>query len=115
MMLNGSISRSARRTTEVAADPLLPDPEPRNGDEHAQRERRGGRERAGRWLEPGMTVLRLAGADEQEERAQESQILLRMVEPDFPDLLLDGSDHDLQDVLPVGTLGPRGELSRDES
>ena len=61
-----------------------------------------------------MTVQRLASGDEQKERAQKADILLRVAEADVFDLLLDAGDDDFQQVLPAGTFQIRGKLARDE-
>ena len=61
-----------------------------------------------------MMVQRLASGDEQKERAEKADILLRVAEADVFDLLLDAGDDDFQKVLPAGTFQIRGELARDE-
>ena len=61
-----------------------------------------------------MMVQRLASGDEQEERAQKAEILLRVAEADVFDLFLDAGDDDFQKVLPAGTFQIRGKFARDE-
>ena len=87
---------------QVAAQPLLLDAEERHGHEYAQRERRGGRERAGRRLVAGNDGAEIGRGDEQKERAEKAEILLRLRQADLLDLLLDAGDDDLQQVLPAG-------------
>ena len=99
---------------EVAAQPLLLDAEERHGHKHAQRECRGGRERARRRLVAGNDGAEAGRGDEQEERAQKAEILLRMAEADVFDLFLDAGDDDFQKVLPAGTFQIRGKFARDE-
>ena len=104
MMLNGSMMTVGSHVGfEVAAQALLLDAEERHGHKHAQRERRGGRERAGRRLVAGDDGAEAGQGDEQEERAQKAEIFLRMRQADFFDLFLDAGDDDFQQVLPAGT------------
>jgi hypothetical protein len=66
---------------EVVAHALLRDAEQRHGHQHAQRERRRGRERTGRRLVAGNDGAEAGRGDEQEERAQKAEILLRVGRP----------------------------------
>ena len=99
---------------KVTAHALLLDAENRHGHKYAQRERRGGRERTRRRLVAGKDGAEAGGGDEQKERAQKAEILLRMAEADLFDLFLDPGDDDFQKVLPAGTLLVRGKFARDE-
>ena len=89
-------------------------PKTRHGHEHAQRERHGGRERSCRRLVARNDCAEARRADEQKERPEKTDVLLRVLEADVRDLLLDGDDDDLQEILPAGALQVGGELARDE-
>ena len=89
-------------------------PKRRDGRQHAQRKRRGGRERPGRRLVAGNDGAEAGQRDEQKKRAQKADIPLRVTEADIFDLLLDADDDDFQQVLPARSLQMGGELARDE-
>ena len=88
---------------EVTAQSLLPDAEQRHGQKYGQRQCRRGRERTRRRLVAGKNRTEIGERDEQKQRAQKAEILLRMAEADVFDLFLDRGDDDFQEVLPAGT------------
>ena len=103
MMLNGSMmSVGFDVGLEVAAQPLLLDAEQRHGDEDAERQRRGRRERPGRRLVAGNDGAQAGQGDEEEERAEKAHVFLRIAKADILDLLFDAGNDDLQKVLPAG-------------
>ncbi len=99
---------------EIGAQAALRDAEQRHRDEHAQRERSRGRERSGRRLVAGEDRAQVGQRDEQEQRAQESQIFFRMAQADFFDLFADIGHHDFEQALPARDMHLAGEIARDE-
>ncbi len=95
--------------TQIGPEPLLADPEEGDGHEHAQRQRRGGRERCRGRLIPRDDAAEAGHGDEEEDRPQEGEVGPGTFKPHFPDLPFDGRDDDLQQVVPPLPAFPFGQ------
>ena len=84
-----------------AAHAAFRDRKQRHGDEDAERERRGGRQRPRRRLEAGDDGEHVRCGDEQEQRADEGQVAAGIGAADLADLVAHADDEDFEQVLPA--------------
>ena len=93
---------------------MLLDAEEWHGYEYAQRQRSRGRERGSRRLIARNDGAQARCTDKYEERAQKTDIFLRVTQAYVFNLFLDAGDDDFQEVLPAGTFQIRGKFARDK-